>query len=49
MTLNDREILKHAGNILEKLAKELAKSEYEEYRLKMIDINPHRPFVGRHI
>ena len=38
MTLNDREILEHAGAISAKLAKELAESEYEKYRLKMIDI-----------
>ena len=38
MTLNDREILEHAGTISAKLAKELAESEYEKYRLKMIDI-----------
>lgn len=38
MTLNDREILEHAGTISAKLAKELAESEYEKYRLKIIDI-----------
>jgi len=39
MTLNDREILDHAGTISAKLAKELAESEYEKYRLKMIGID----------
>ena len=38
MTLNDREILEHAGTISAKLAKELAELEYEKYRLKMIDV-----------
>ena len=38
MTLNDREILEYAGTITAKLAKELAESEYEKYRQKMIDI-----------
>ena len=38
MTLNDREVLAHAGTISAKLAKELAESEYEKYRHKMIDI-----------
>ena len=38
MTLNDREILEHAGNISAKLAKELAESEYEKFRQKIIDI-----------
>lgn len=38
MTLNDREILEHAGTISAKLAQELAESEYEKYQLKMIDI-----------
>ncbi len=38
MTLNDREILEHAGKISAKLAKELAESEYEKYRQKMINI-----------
>lgn len=37
MTLNDREILEHAGTISAKLAKELAEAEYEKYRKKMID------------
>ena len=38
MTLNDREILDHAGTISAKLAKELAESEYEKYRQNIIDI-----------
>jgi hypothetical protein len=38
MTLNDREILEHAGKISAKLAKEQAEVEYEKYRLKMIVI-----------
>ncbi|NOQ25835.1 MAG: hydroxyacid dehydrogenase [Bacteroidales bacterium] len=38
MTLNDKEILEHAGRISAKMAKELAESEYEKYRVKIIDI-----------
>ena len=38
LTLNDREILKQAGKISAKIAKELAESEYEKYRQKQIDI-----------
>ncbi len=38
LILNDREILEHAGTISAKLAKELAESEYEKYRKKIIDI-----------
>ncbi len=38
MTLNEMEILEHAGKISAKMAKELAESEYEKYRQKMIDI-----------
>ncbi len=38
MTLNDREILEHAGKISAKMAKELAESEYEKYRQKQIDM-----------
>ena len=38
MTLNDREILEHTGKISTKLSKELAESEYEKYRQKMINI-----------
>jgi hypothetical protein len=38
LTLNDKEILEHAGKISTKMAKELAETEYEKYRQKMIDI-----------
>ncbi len=38
LTLNDREILEHAGKISAKMAKELAEGEYEKYRQKQIDI-----------
>ena len=38
LTLNDREILEHAGRISAKLAKELAEGEYKKYRQKQIDI-----------
>jgi len=38
LTLNDREILEHAGKISAKMAKELAESEYEKYRQKQIDM-----------
>jgi len=38
LTLNDKEILEHAGKISAKMAKELAETEYEKYRNKMIDI-----------
>ena len=38
MTLNDKEILEHAGKISAKIAKELAELEYEKYRHKVIDI-----------
>ena len=38
MTLNDREILEHAGRISAKMAKELAGSEYEKYRKNRIRI-----------
>lgn len=38
LTLNDREILDHAGTISAKLAKEMAETEYEKYRQKIIDI-----------
>ena len=37
LTLNDREILKHAGEISAKMAKELAETEYEKYRQKQIE------------
>jgi len=42
MTLNDKEILEHAGRISAKMAKELAESEYEKYRQKMIDLDDTR-------
>jgi len=38
MTLNDKEILEHAGRISAKMAKELAESEYEKYRKNRIEI-----------
>jgi hypothetical protein len=38
LTLNDKQILEHAGKISAKMAKELAETEYEKYRQKMIDI-----------
>ncbi len=38
MTLNDREILEHAGTISAKMAKELAETEYEKYRKNRIEI-----------
>ncbi len=38
MTLNNREILEHAGTISAKIAKELAESEYEKYRKNQIEI-----------
>lgn len=38
LTLNDKEILGHAGKISAKMAKELAETEYEKYRQKMIVI-----------
>lgn len=38
LTLNDREILEHAGKISANMAKELAESEYEKYRNNRIDI-----------
>lgn len=34
MTLNDKEILEHAGKISAKMAKELAESVYEKYHKK---------------
>jgi len=36
LTLNDREILDHAGAISAETAKELAESEYEKFRIKQI-------------
>tara|TARA_R110002050_G_scaffold84491_1_gene180363 strand:- start:9378 stop:10385 length:1008 start_codon:yes stop_codon:yes gene_type:complete len=38
MTLNDKEILEHAGTISARMAKELAESEYEKYRKSRIEI-----------
>ncbi len=38
MTLNDKEILEHAGRISAKMAKELADSEYEKYNKRRIEI-----------
>ena len=38
MTLNDREILEHAGTISAKMAKELAEFEYEKYLKNQIEI-----------
>ena len=46
MTLNDREILDHAGTISAKLAKELAESEYEKYRLNMIGIDDANEIIA---
>jgi len=37
LTLNDREILEHAGRISAKMAKELAESEFEKYRKNRIE------------
>ena len=37
LTLNDREILEHAGSISAKMAKELAEAEYEKCRKKQIE------------
>lgn len=39
LTLNDREILDHAGRIAAEMAKELAEAEFEKYRLKQIEDN----------
>ncbi len=36
LTLNDREILEHAGGISAEMAKELSEAEYEKYRTKQI-------------
>ncbi|MDO8898917.1 MAG: RhuM family protein, partial [Bacteroidales bacterium] len=38
MTLNDKEILEHAGRISAKMAKELAESEYEKFSKNRIHI-----------
>jgi hypothetical protein len=37
MTLNEKEILEHAGRISAKMAKELADAEYDKYRKKRIE------------
>jgi hypothetical protein len=37
MTLNEKEILEHAGRISAKMAKELAVAEYDKYRKKRIE------------
>jgi len=42
LTLNDREILEHAGKISAKMAKELAEAEYEKYRQKQIEAEDAR-------
>jgi len=39
LTLNDREILGHAGKISHEMAKELAESEYEKFNRKRIRFN----------
>ena len=39
LTLNDREILEHAGKISHETAKELAESEYEKFNRKRIRFN----------
>ena len=36
LTLNDREILEHAGTISAEIAKALAESEYEKFSIKQI-------------
>jgi hypothetical protein len=36
LTLNDREILEHAGKISAEVAKEFAEAEYEKLRIKQI-------------
>lgn len=36
LTLNDREILEHAGTISAEIAKALAESEYEKFSIKKI-------------
>jgi len=38
MTLNDKEILEHAGKISAKMAKELAESKYEKFSKNRIEI-----------
>ncbi|MGD2035106.1 MAG: virulence RhuM family protein [Bacteroidales bacterium] len=42
LTLNDKEVLEHAGKISAKMAKESAETEYEKYRQKMIGIEDAR-------
>lgn len=37
MVLNEKEILEHAGRISAKMAKELAETEYNKYREKVIE------------
>ena len=37
MVLNEKEILEHAGRISAKMAKELAETEYNKYRKKVIE------------
>jgi len=37
LTLNDREIMEHAGKLSVKMAKELAEAEYNKYRQKQIE------------
>ena len=37
LTLNDREILEHAGRISHELAKEKAEQEYDDFHLKRIE------------
>ena len=39
LTLNEREILSHAGKISHQMAKELAESEYDKFNLKRIKQN----------
>ncbi len=38
MTLNDKEILEHAGRISAKIAKEFAEAEYSKYRKRIIEV-----------
>lgn len=38
MTLNDKEILEHAGRISAKMAKEFAEAKYTKYRKRMIEV-----------
>jgi hypothetical protein len=41
LTLNDRNILSHAGKISHEMAKELAETEYEKFNLKRIQNSDH--------